>query len=184
MDEQPDPHDDPPITSDDPLDWVRYYWEQILAEPPEMFLTMAAVMRLHQITLKVMKKTLKPIGLNPRTYLFLMTLVLSKDGSRLLSRLSEDLMVHPTTITILADQLEERALVTRVPHPSDRRAMICRLTLEGRELALRATNTLHKSNFGLTGLELNSASELLSKINEVRRAVGDRESRGGALHRR
>jgi DNA-binding MarR family transcriptional regulator len=166
-----------PVGSDDPLAWVRYYWERDLDENPDAFLTMASVMRLHQLSMNVLKSALKPLRLNPRQYLFLMTLLLSEDGARLLSRLSDDLMVHPTTVTVLADQLEERKLVARMPHPSDRRAVYCQLTPAGRELSLRATKILHDLNYGFDDLEESAIAKLLNDLTVVRGAIGDREKR-------
>jgi DNA-binding MarR family transcriptional regulator len=166
-----------PVGSDDPLRWARYYWEQSLDESPDAFLAMVSVMRLHQYTMQSLKVMLKRLRLNPRLYLFLMTLYLSDGGARLLSRLSDDLMVHPTTVTVLADQLEKRGLVVRTPHPSDRRAIYCELTTQGRNLALEASTLLDGVNFGLLGLSTTGSAKLLRDLEDVRHVIGDRQHR-------
>jgi DNA-binding MarR family transcriptional regulator len=180
-DERPDTADIEsrrPIGSEDPLEWVRFFWERDQdAINPDRFLVMISIMRLHQLSMKDMKEALRAVKLNPRLYLFLMTLVLSEHGARLLSRLSDDLMVHPTTVTVLADQLEKRKLVKRTPHPTDRRAVFCTLTPAGRAAALRATEIMNASGFGLADLDDPQASKLLRELTKVRRIVGDREER-------
>jgi len=57
---------------------------------------------------------LKRFELTRTGYLLLTTLFLTRDNSRALGYLSRQLMVHPTTITLAVDQLEQRRLVARV----------------------------------------------------------------------
>jgi DNA-binding MarR family transcriptional regulator len=64
-------------------------------------------------------------------------------GSRKMSELGTEMDVTPRNITKLVDGLEAEGLVTRKPHPSDRRATLVCLTdrgaLVGKESALADT---------------------------------------------
>jgi DNA-binding MarR family transcriptional regulator len=48
--------------------------------------------------------------------------------------LAERLGIDASYVTTIADQLEERGLIERQPHPSDRRVKSLALTPEGRRL--------------------------------------------------
>ncbi|MGH9037607.1 MAG: MarR family winged helix-turn-helix transcriptional regulator [Acidimicrobiia bacterium] len=159
--------------SDDPLDWVRFHWERQRSEPGEPFLAMASVMRASQLMTAAIDRILKPLDLSRSSYMFLMTLVLSDSGARKMNRLSHYLLVHPTTVTLIADQLQGRGLVEREAHPTDRRALLCRITAPGRRLAERATKLLAKEDFGFAGLPPGAADEVIAVLTVARRAAGD-----------
>jgi DNA-binding MarR family transcriptional regulator len=50
-----------------------------------------------------------------------------------MSDIGEELGVTPRNVTKLVDELEAEGLVRRLPHPSDRRAILIDLTEVGRE---------------------------------------------------
>jgi DNA-binding MarR family transcriptional regulator len=52
--------------------------------------------------------------------------------------LAERLSADPPYVTLMVDDLEERGLVQRMPHPEDRRAKLVQLTADGRAAAARA----------------------------------------------
>lgn len=52
-------------------------------------------------------------------------------GPKIMSSISDELGVTRRNITALVDGLEEEGLVRRLPHPTDRRAIIIELTDEG-----------------------------------------------------
>lgn len=60
-------------------------------------------------------------------------------------------MVHPTTITLVIDQLEKRGLVSRSPHPTDRRTVLASLTPEGLRVLDDTSRALADVGFGLDG---------------------------------
>ncbi len=80
-------------------------------------------------------------------------------------------MVHPTTITLAVDQLEQRQLVARSAHPTDRRTTVVRLTKAGHEVADRATEALAAANFGLS-IPRDMAIELVELLRGLRREIG------------
>jgi DNA-binding MarR family transcriptional regulator len=55
-----------------------------------------------------------------------------------LRALAERLSADPPYVTLMIDDLEERGLVRRMPHPEDRRAKLVELTARGRAAAARA----------------------------------------------
>ena len=55
-----------------------------------------------------------------------------------LRALAERLAADPPYVTLIVDDLEERGLVQRTPHPEDRRAKLVQLTAAGRAAAARA----------------------------------------------
>jgi DNA-binding MarR family transcriptional regulator len=55
-----------------------------------------------------------------------------------LRALAERLSADPPYVTLIVDDLEERGLVQRTPHPEDRRAKLVQLTKAGRAAAARA----------------------------------------------
>ena len=52
--------------------------------------------------------------------------------------LAQRLSADPPYVTLMVDDLEERGLVRRMPHPDDRRAKLVELTASGRTAAARA----------------------------------------------
>ena len=158
----------------DPVDWASHYWEKReLGDHQEAFLAMSSTMRLHRILVDSLEKELKNFGLNLTDYLLLMTLVLSENGTRLLSRLAWNLMVHATTITLATDRLEAQGLLRREAHPTDRRATCVTISDKGMKLALKATDALKQIEFGLTGSNPAGQRQLITVLAAMRSAAGD-----------
>jgi DNA-binding MarR family transcriptional regulator len=59
-----------------------------------------------------------------------------------MSALAERLGIDASYVTTIADQLEERGLIERQPHPTDRRIKSLALTPEGRRLRERLADEL------------------------------------------
>lgn len=82
--------------------------------------------------------------------------------------LYEATMVTSGAITNRLDRLESAGLISRVPHPTDRRGMLVQLTEKGRVLIDEAV-TAHVQNeheilSGLTREERDSLAGLLAKL--------------------
>jgi DNA-binding MarR family transcriptional regulator len=157
-----------PPESDDTIDWVRFLWQERIDEPPEVFLAMSSVMRLHALMTSTMDRALKPHRLNRTSFMYLMTLLLSERGWRSLRGLSDSLLVSPASVTQLTDQLERRGLVRRKPHPTDRRVTSCRLTAKGRAAAEAARASLAEISYGLVGLEEVAAARTVEQLGLLR----------------
>lgn len=170
----------------DPVEWVKFYWEQNSTEDPYNFLAMSSILRLHALMTSAMETELKQsFQLSLTDYLMLKTLELSDTGTRLLSRVAWNLLVHATTVTIITDRLEKRGLLAREAHPNDRRATLVTISAEGRKLVASATKALSKLDYGLTGLSSEDARKLVEMLAQVRRGAGDEDrahgqAKGGA----
>ena len=75
---------------------------------------------------------LGPLQLTHVRHEALAVLCFSQAGEMPMGRLSEHLFVHPTSVTSTVDTLERLGYVRRVPHPTDRRATLARITPAGR----------------------------------------------------
>jgi DNA-binding MarR family transcriptional regulator len=156
----------------DPVDYARAMWREELGDPSK-FLAMGSIMRLHQFVTSSVDATLKQFNLARNSYLVLVTLIVSEDGAELLSHIASELLVHPATVTLLADKLEDRDLIRRTPHPRDRRATLATITDAGRTLVSEATRALDESDFGMPGLTTTEAQVITEVLRPLRIAAGD-----------
>jgi len=162
-----------PLAATDPIDRVHHHWKPDDLGDPRKFQAMGSIMRLHALMCNTIDRTLKDFGLNRNTYLMLSTVLLSPKGSRLLSNIASHMLVHPTTVTLTADKLVGMGLLTRTPHPTDRRATYATITPAGRALMKDATKALDAVDFGLPGLTPARAEKLVEMLAPIRGASGD-----------
>lgn len=83
--------------------------------------------------------------------------------------LADVLNADPPYVTLIIDDLEDRGLVTREPHPSDRRAKLVTLSAKGRKLAEKADQILATPPAAmdrLTESELEGLLRALEQMNE------------------
>jgi DNA-binding MarR family transcriptional regulator len=168
-----------PTQKRDPVEWVKFYWEQTSDDDPYPFLAMSSVLRLHALMTSALEAELKTYKFALSDYLMLKTLELSDDGTRLLSRVARHLLVHPTTVTLIADRLEKRRLLKREAHPSDRRATLVTITPQGRKITAEATRALEQVNYGLPGMTPAKAKQFVSTLAFARRQSGDEDRAHG-----
>ncbi|MDX6231844.1 MAG: hypothetical protein QOH68_812 [Nocardioidaceae bacterium] len=162
-----------PDTITDPIDWARRYWEQLgLDGDEDRFLALTSLLRFERIVVDAVEAELKKHQLNMTDYLMLMTLQLSETGTRLISSLARNLLVHATTATLATDRLENRKLLYRSPHPTDRRATCVTITDDGREIVNGATRALSALNFGMPGSGAD-LTRLMKALTAMRDAAGD-----------
>ncbi len=113
--------------------------------------------------------TLKESRLTSPQYLILS--LLSEKDERPLKNLAEALACTRATITGIVDTLEKKGLVTRNPHPEDRRSTLVSLTRKGKKL-LDLTPGLEKTFASccceaLPPEETRELSRLLKKLSEA-----------------
>lgn len=159
----------------DPLAWVTANWDEDELGSAAGMLALVSVLRLRELLVGAVRKALAPLKLSATDFLLLMTLKLSDDRGRLLSRVANAMMVHPTTVTQTVDRLERAKLVKRMPHPSDRRATLATLTAKGEAACVQAMRSLGALGYGMPGLDTDGYDRLSEVIAPVRRAAGDRE---------
>jgi DNA-binding MarR family transcriptional regulator len=91
----------------------------------------------------------------------------SLDEPMSMSALAERLGIDASYVTTIADQLEERGLIERQPHPTDRRVKSLALTPEGRRMRERLAHELWTDVPMLDALspaERKALRELLEKV--------------------
>ena len=110
---------------------------------------------------------LEPFGLNPSQSRALHVLARERDSVRLRD-LAEHLRIVARSATDIVDSLEAVDLVTRVPDPSDRRAVLVQLTDAGRALLDRIDDARRQVSADmfddLTPAERTELARLLHKI--------------------
>ena len=157
----------------DAVEYTRQHWAESGQPATEHFAAMGAVMRTHQLMVNELDRVLKPHNVSRTAFLLMATLLMSREHTRPLGQLSRHLMVHPTTVTLVIDQLAGRDLVTRRPHPTDRRTVLASLTDEGRRVVGKASEDLAATQFGLTGVSESLAQRLTGVLGQVRTKMGD-----------
>lgn len=163
-----------PSLSFDPIDEARRHWEERWSEgaATEM-VAVTSIMRVHQILIARLNELLEPFGLTFPRYEALMLLYLSSRGSLPLGKIGERLQVHRTSVTATVDGLEKLDLVRRVPHESDRRAVLAEIAPAGRKVAEKATAALNEAGFATEPLSPAELEELSKLLRSVRVAAGD-----------
>ena len=133
----------------------------------------ASIMRAQRTLLNRNEATLRSFDLTFPRYEVLVLLLFRPGNAVPLSRLSDWLMVHPTSVTNTVDRLEGKGLVRRVQHPRDRRALMVELSDEGRDTARRVVKALVDEGFGVRGLTDDELRTLVSLLRKVRAGAGE-----------
>jgi DNA-binding MarR family transcriptional regulator len=157
----------------DSIEWSRLRWKEAKQPEVDHFAAMAAILRLHQIVGSSLDRLLREQNLSRTSYLVLATLQLAKDQTLPMNQLGRRLILHPTTISLTTDQLQERGLVTRKPHPTDRRTTLASLTPDGVRTLTTVNQSVGGSHYGLDGVSDRLAITLTEVIRQVLGALGD-----------
>ena len=81
--------------------------------------------------------------------------------------LSARLAADPPYVTLMVDDLEERGLVRRKPHPEDRRAKLVELTEAGRAAAVRAEAILDEPPAALRDVPTGDLAALMRVLERL-----------------
>jgi len=158
----------------DPIEEARRHWQERWSEEAATeMVAVTSIMRVHQILMARLNEELEPFGLTFPRYEALMLLYLSRRGSLPLGKIGERLQVHRTSVTNTVDGLEKLGLVRRVPHASDRRAVLAEIAPAGREVAEKATRALNEAGFATEPLGADQLDQLAKILRAVRVAAGD-----------
>ena len=90
-----------------------------------------------------------------------------------MTRMGALLQVHPTSVTSAVDRLESQGFVERLPHPTDRRAVLASITEAGRARVLAATTALNGQVFEQLGITEHQISQLRTVLRALRANAGD-----------
>jgi DNA-binding MarR family transcriptional regulator len=151
----------------DSIEWTRSCWAQKNGPEPEYFAAMAAVLRLEQLMGSTIDRTLREHGLNRTGFLILTLLYLKSDRSLSMGQLSKRLLLHPTTVSLVADKLQARHLLRRTPSTTDRRAIFANLTDEGAHALMTISKQLGEVNYGLAGVDTRMAITLTETVRHI-----------------
>jgi DNA-binding MarR family transcriptional regulator len=155
------------------LELTRARWQEIGAPKPPQFIALMSILRATAIVTDRIDAVLKIHSLSRTAYLVMITLQMSPDHSRLLGQLSKALLVHPTTVTLVVDQLQTAGLVRRRAHASDRRASVATLTASGLARVEQTSTALAEIDFGLLDTTDDEAERLVADLRGVRTRLGD-----------
>jgi len=149
--------------------WVNHNW----TEAADGMAAVTSIVRVQQIMLQRIDGVLRPLELTFARYEILTLLSFTKRGSLPMTRMGTLLQVHPTSVTSAVDRLEAQGFVKRLPHPSDRRAVLASITDLGRKRSAAATTALNAEVFEQLGLTAQQIESLLGILRTLRTNAGD-----------
>ena len=149
--------------------WVAHGWDGAA----DGMAAATAIVRAHQILLQRIDAVLRPLDLSFARYEVLTLLSFTKRGSLPMTKMGALLQVHPTSVTSAVDRLENQGLVERIPHPTDRRAVLASITPEGRTRVQEATTPLNREVFEQLGISDNQVTQLSNVLRTFRSNAGD-----------
>ena len=160
--------------SSDPIARARANWERAgWGGVADGMVAVTSVMRAHQILLARVEAVLKPFGLSFARFELLRLLAFSRTGALPITKASDRLQVHVTSVTHAIRRLEADGLVQRVPHPTDGRTTLVQITELGRSTVEDATVTLNEQVFADVGMSDTESQALVSALDALRRNAGD-----------
>ncbi len=149
--------------------WTSAGWGDVA----DGMVAVTSVMRAHQILLARVESSLRPYDLTFSRYELLRLLAFSRNGALPITKASDRLQVHVTSVTHAIRRLEEAQLVRRLPHPTDGRTTLVEITELGRSTVEDATATLNREVFADVGMTSDQISGLVDAIHELRHNAGD-----------
>ena len=163
----------------DPILEAYHLWEENGWEDCAVGCTaVTSLMRVHQVLTRRADQILAPIDLTFARYELLVRLYFRREPLPL-NQLGKVLQIHQTIITSLVDRLEKQGLIERVPHPTDRRSTLARITPAGRVLTGKAINLLNSELYRDLGLPGDEARLLIGLLMKMRRSWNDIENPEG-----
>jgi len=154
----------------DPIVQAAQNWEREGWTAGPHFLASLSIVAVEDQIRTADAEALQPHDLTHARHEALAVLFFSRRGEMPLGALSRQLMLHPTSITATVDALERRGLVERVPHPEDRRAILARITDEGRCVMALTCKEMADARFGVGALTDEEASTVFELLRKVRTA--------------
>ncbi len=149
--------------------WTSAGWGDVA----DGMVAVTSVMRAHQILLARVESALRPYDLTFSRYELLRLLAFSRNGALPITKASDRLQVHVTSVTHAIRRLEEAQLVRRLPHPTDGRTTLVEITDLGRSTVEDATSTLNREVFADVGMPPEHIAGLVDAIHELRHNAGD-----------
>lgn len=149
--------------------WAEAGWGDVA----DGMVAVTSVMRAHQILLARVETALRPYDLTFSRFELLRLLAFSRHGTLPITKASDRLQVHVTSVTHAIRRLEEAKLVRRLPHPTDGRTTLVEITDLGRSTVEDATTTLNREVFADVGMDGDEIRGLVAAIHSLRHHAGD-----------
>jgi DNA-binding MarR family transcriptional regulator len=116
-------------------------------------------------------KLMAEVDLDPRQFALMRAIQASEGHSQ--NAVGEWLRIPPSSMVALVDHLEERGLVERRPHPTDRRSRTLHMTSRGRQALERATDlTIEFEKTICRGFDESDRTKLLDLLSAVADNLG------------
>jgi len=161
----------------DPIAEARRQWDEHWgSEATASMAAVTSIMRAEQIIMARLNQLLDPLDLTFPRYEALMLLFYSRKGELPLGKISDRLQVHRASVTNVVDKLVEAGYVDRIQHGQDRRAILARITKEGKQVARQATKRLNAAGFGMQPLDDGRCEAIYEVLRALRAGAGDYES--------
>ncbi|MHB1068168.1 MAG: MarR family winged helix-turn-helix transcriptional regulator [Candidatus Nanopelagicales bacterium] len=149
--------------------WIVHGW----GSAADGMAAVTSIVRAQQIVLQRIDTVLRPLDLTFARFEILTLLSFTKNGALPMTRMGALLQVHPTSVTSAVDRLESQGFVERLPHPTDRRAVLASITEAGRARALAATAALNGQVFEQLGISEQQTNNLRMVLRALRANAGD-----------
>ncbi|MGC4933981.1 MarR family transcriptional regulator [Gordonia sp. DT30] len=149
--------------------WTAAGWGDV----SDGMVAVTSVMRAHQILLARVESALRPYDLTFSRFELLRLLAFSRQGALPITKASDRLQVHVTSVTHAIRRLDEAGLVRRLPHPTDGRTTLVEITELGRTTVEDATATLNREVFADVGMDGDEIGGLVGAIQSLRHHAGD-----------
>lgn len=157
----------------DPIEEARRNWRSNGWGDGRAMVAATSVSRAHQILLAEINAALAPFGLTFSRFEVLALLYFSRRRMLPMGKIGTRLQVHPTSVTSLVNRLVQDGHVERLPHPTDRRTTLVKLTASGARVAPRCAAALEEIDFGLGTMTPGQLDDLASTIGVLREGAGD-----------
>jgi DNA-binding MarR family transcriptional regulator len=158
---------------EDPVEEAVAQWHAHGWEGGERLRAALSIIRVEELIRAASTEVLRPLDLSYARHELLIVLYFSSKGELPLGKLSTRLMIHPASVTTTVDGLVKLGFVERVPHPTDRRGTLARITAAGRRQIEVSTPQLVERHFGLQALSEDEARTLTDLLRKVRADCGD-----------
>ncbi len=147
--------------------WRKHGWDG------PYFAAALSIVRTEELIRQSSDRALRALHLTHARHEALALLYFSRNGEMPLGKLSQRLLVHPTSVTSTVDTLERLGLAKRVAHPTDRRATLARITPKGRRAIEQSCQAIAEAQHGLPMLDQAELATLFRILAKVRAAAGD-----------
>ncbi len=149
--------------AEDRARWIALGWGE-----PDAMACFMSINRAQKQLIDRVHAALRPHGVTIIENSCLINLAMSDDHRQPLSRIAERLLIGAGRCNYVINSLEERGLVRREPHPSDRRITLAVATEAGLRLVEAANRDLASIRFGLGDVDGATLDAIVTVLANVR----------------